>query len=141
MTSSTFSLGGFAGNYNSANTGILSKSPTNDLSVGTPNTSLLATGTANANTFLCGDGTWKTVVPNTSLLATGTANANTFLCGDGTWKVVISGTSNPPIITNSNTILTSYTFAPGINGLSVGPMSMANGVSVTIPPAQRWIIL
>ena len=114
MITSTFSLGGFAGNYNSANTGILSKSPTNDLSVGTPNTSLLATGTANANTFLC---------------------------GDGTWKVVVSGTNNPPIITNSNTIITSYTFAPGINGLSVGPMNMANGVSVTIPPAQRWIII
>lgn len=114
MTTSNFTLGGFAGSYDAANTGILSKTSTDELSVG---------------------------LANTSLLATGTANANTFLCGDGTWKVVVSGTNNPPIITNSNTINTSYSFPPGINGISVGPMSMANGVSVTIPPAQRWIIL
>lgn len=36
---------------------------------------------------------------------------------------------------------TNYTLTPGKNGLSVGPVLVANGVTVTVPSGQRWVII
>ena len=35
----------------------------------------------------------------------------------------------------------SYTLTSGKNGMSVGPVVVANGASVTVPDGQRWVII
>lgn len=42
---------------------------------------------------------------------------------------------------NSTTINESYTLADRSNGLSVGPVSIAGGVAVTVPGGYRWVVL
>jgi hypothetical protein len=41
----------------------------------------------------------------------------------------------------SNNITANYTFASGTNGLSVGPITVNSGVTVTVPSGQRWVVL
>jgi len=42
---------------------------------------------------------------------------------------------------NSTTVSASYTIASGNNGFSVGPITVASGIAVTISAGQRWLIL
>jgi hypothetical protein len=44
------------------------------------------------------------------------------------------------ITINATTINTSYTIASGNNGFSVGPITLANGVSVTVTNGQSWVV-
>ena len=45
------------------------------------------------------------------------------------------------IMVNSTTVSTSYTIASGTNGFSVGPITVASGISVSVSSGQRWLIL
>ena len=45
------------------------------------------------------------------------------------------------IVTNNTTISANYTFPSGVNGLSVGPITVASGSVVTVPSGQRWIVI
>ena len=45
------------------------------------------------------------------------------------------------IVVNSATVSASYTIATGNNAMSVGPVSVASGQSVTVSSGQRWVIL
>lgn len=45
------------------------------------------------------------------------------------------------VIINSTTVDTSYTIASGSNGFSVGPMTVASGVSLTVSSGQRWVVI
>ena len=45
------------------------------------------------------------------------------------------------IYENSLSITSNYTFTTGKNGMSVGPITIASGVSVTVPSGQRWVVL
>lgn len=45
------------------------------------------------------------------------------------------------IVVNSTTVDTTYTIASGSNGFSVGPVTVASGVSVTVASGQRWLVL
>lgn len=44
------------------------------------------------------------------------------------------------IFVNKTTINTSYTIASGTNGWSVGPITIASGVSVTVASGQKWLV-
>ena len=46
-----------------------------------------------------------------------------------------------PIIENTQTITSSYTITSGCSAVSVGPITVASGVSVTISAGSRWAIL
>jgi hypothetical protein len=46
-----------------------------------------------------------------------------------------------PIYLNTQTISTSYTIPTGSSAMSVGPITIASGVTVTIPSGSRWAIL
>ena len=45
------------------------------------------------------------------------------------------------IYENTDDITADYTITSGSNGMSVGPMTIASGVTVTVPSGQRWVIL
>lgn len=49
--------------------------------------------------------------------------------------------TNPPIYVNSNTVSANYTFISGTNGMSAGPIIIANGVSVTVATGSKWVVL
>jgi hypothetical protein len=53
-----------------------------------------------------------------------------------------SGTvANGTMLLFSNTITSNYTIASGNNALSVGPITLGNGNTVTLASGQRWIII
>ena len=51
------------------------------------------------------------------------------------------GSTADGIFVNSTTVSQSYTIAPGFNGYSTGPMTIAPGVTVTVSSGQRWLVL
>jgi hypothetical protein len=50
------------------------------------------------------------------------------------------GTAGGPILESYQTISSNYTITSGSNGFSVGPVTIATGVSVTVPTGQAWLI-
>ena len=61
---------------------------------------------------------------------------------DGTeWAYVGETKSNGVIHINNTTTSESYTFLSGQNGMSVGPITINSGVSITVPSGQRWVVL
>jgi len=45
------------------------------------------------------------------------------------------------LLVNNATVSASYTVASGYNAVSVGPVTVASGQSVTVPSGSRWVIL
>ena len=45
------------------------------------------------------------------------------------------------IVVNSTTVSSSYTIASGQNGMSIGPITINSGVTVTVSSGQRWLVL
>ena len=68
-----------------------------------------------------------------------------------TWTVVRStgggggdgggASANGVIYENALTITEDYTLTTNKNGMSVGPITLDSGTSVTIPSGQRWVII
>lgn len=52
-----------------------------------------------------------------------------------------SGLASGTITENSTTVSTSYTQSTGNNAFSVGPITIASGVTYTVPSGQRWLVL
>jgi len=68
-------------------------------------------------------------------------NAGKYLKTDGTaasWQEAASGGA---VALNSATISANYSIPAGSNGFTVGPVIVANGVSVSIASGQRWLIV
>lgn len=49
--------------------------------------------------------------------------------------------ANRPILESLNTIANNYTLTTGRNGVSVGPVTVAPGINVTVPSGQTWLLL
>jgi len=45
------------------------------------------------------------------------------------------------LVVNSNTVSTSYSIPNGSSATSTGPMTVASGVTVTVPSGSRWVVL
>ena len=100
----------------------------------------LPTQTGNSGKYLTTNGTqssWATV----DALPTQTANGGKYLTTNGTTASWSTISLNDPIRTNSTTISQNYTLASGSNGFSVGPITIQNGVSVTVSNGQRWVVV
>lgn len=67
------------------------------------------------------------------------ANGATGVSG-ATGANLIAGASGA-IFENTTTIGANYTLTSGRNGLSAGPITISDGVSVTVPDGQNWIVL
>ena len=58
------------------------------------------------------------------------------------WGSIGGGASAGGVIyENGTTISADYTLSTGKNGLSVGPISISAGTTVTVPSGQRWVVL
>ena len=58
------------------------------------------------------------------------------------WGSIGGGASAGGVIyENAVTISSDYTLSTNKNGMSVGPVTIDTGVSVTIPSGQRWVVL
>lgn len=45
------------------------------------------------------------------------------------------------LVVNETTVTENYTVATGTNAQSVGPITVASGVSVTVASGQRWLVV
>ena len=101
------------------------------------------TGVGTAGQVLTSNGTAAPTWTTLNALPSQTGNAGKFLTTDGSnasWAA--SGASAEGVIwENTTSITTNYTLTTSKNGLSVGPITIASGVSVTVPAGQRWVIL
>ena len=61
--------------------------------------------------------------------------------GSMTWATIEGASAGGTIYENSDTIATNYTLTTGKNGMSVGPMTINSGITVTVPSGQRWVVL
>jgi hypothetical protein len=61
--------------------------------------------------------------------------------GAGQWGGIGGAQAGGAIMTNKDVATVSYTIASGENGLSVGPVTIDSGVTITVATNQRWLIL
>lgn len=45
------------------------------------------------------------------------------------------------IVVNSSTVSADYTIASGTNGFSIGPITIADGITVTVASDQQWVVI
>ena len=60
---------------------------------------------------------------------------------DGTSLTAPIVNASNGILVNGTTVSANYTIASGSNGLSVGPITVGSGISVTVSSGQRWLVL
>jgi hypothetical protein len=60
---------------------------------------------------------------------------------NGLWGGIGGAQAGGAIITNKDVASVSYTVASGENGLSVGPITVNSGVTITVASGQRWLVL
>lgn len=72
------------------------------------------------------------------------ADAGRFLKGDGTWAGsvgAVGGGSNALFWENDQTMTVNYTITSGKNAMSAGPITIANGVTLTIPDSGVYTVV
>jgi len=102
----------------------------------------IASGAANQLLYQTG--------ANTTSFVTAPTTASTYLQWNGSafvWSAVSGGGSTANInatngvISNANTVTSSYSVPSGSNVITVGPWTVANGVTFTLPSGSRQVIV
>ena len=105
-------------------------------------TATQATALLNAFTGDSGSGGLKGLVPAP---AAGDAAANKYLKANGTWATAgggaTGGGTDAVFNLNDKTITTSYSIPSTKHAISVGPLTVNSGVTVTVPSGSRWVVL
>lgn len=57
------------------------------------------------------------------------------------WGGISGAQAGGAILTNKDAATVSYTIATGENGLSVGPVTINSGITITVSSGQRWLVL
>jgi hypothetical protein len=60
---------------------------------------------------------------------------------NGVWGGIGGAQAGGAIITNKDVASVNYTITAGENGLSVGPITVDSGVTITVTSGQRWVVL
>lgn len=91
-----------------------------------------------ANITTANWGTGRTItIGNTGKTVNGSANVSWSLAEIG----AVGAGAGGAIIENTNTISANYTITAGRNGMSAGPVTIASGVTVTVPSGSNWAIV
>jgi len=79
------------------------------------------------------------------------SDSNKIKIGDGStawaslaytpWSQPTGGGTNAVFYENDQTVTTNYALTANKNAMSVGPVAIAAGVTVTIPASSTWVIL
>lgn len=107
--------------------------------------SMSVDGSANASAALTlansgvTAGTYKSVTVDAKGRVTAGTNPTT-LAGYGITDAVTAGAGGA-IFENTQTISANYTLTSGKNGLSAGPITIASGITVTVPSGSVWAIV
>lgn len=82
-----------------------------------------------------------TITTKQETLVSGT-NIKTLNGGDilGSGNLIV-GAQQDVFYENSQTLSSSYTITSGKSAMSAGPVTLATGVTVTIPSGSRWVIV
>jgi hypothetical protein len=87
----------------------------------------------------------RSASPATGMIRYNSTNASFEGYGASSWGSIGGGaTGGGPdqvFVENGVIVTTSYTFTTGKNAMSVGPITVNSGATVTIPSGQRWVIL
>ena len=111
---------------------------------------ILASSNGNATvTLLAGTkDVFVTYPAEVSVVANNTPTSGYILTGNGTgvvptWQALNAAlaTGNSSIVLNNTNITANATVAVGQNGFSVGPITTANGVTVTVASGQTWTVI
>jgi hypothetical protein len=115
---------------------------TNITSLGTL-TALTVSGiiTANAKLDLNGTELILDVDADTSITADTDDQIDFRIGGADVMEMNATAFSGGAIYENADDIAANYSITAGKNALSVGPITIASGVTVTVPSGQRWVIL
>jgi len=117
---------------------------------GTANASAFTTISATGDVTFSGTGATKLQASTTAnrpgTPAQGMLRYNTTLAqfegyNGADWGGIGGAQAGGAIQVNNTTASVSYTIATGTNGFSVGPITTADGVAITVASGQRWIIL
>ena len=112
----------------------------NNLTYSSTNTTFLFNSTGSAQ-LPTGTTAQRPATPATAMLRYNTSLSQ-FEGYNGTaWGGIGGGLGGGSILTNTTTVTTNATISSGTNGLSVGPVTINNGITVTVANGQRWLIL
>lgn len=137
----------FAVDATSANTAskVVARDASGNFSAGTITAALSGNATTATTATNVAGGAANRIVYNTN---TGTtafvpapAASSTYLYWNGSafaWGTVAQPS---PVLENDQVISSNYTVTSGKNGLSVGPVTVNAGVTVTVGSGQRWLVL
>lgn len=79
--------------------------------------------------------------PSTGMLRANTTTNQFEGYINGQWGGIGGAQAGGAIQVNNSVANVSYTIGVGTNGFSVGPITTASGVSITIASGQRWVIV
>ena len=98
-------------------------------------------GIPNGASEIFYDGNAKLATTNTGVSVTGTVAATSFT-GDGSSLTGVASTvAGGAIYENSQTISTTHTIPVGSNGMSAGPVTINDGISLTISNGSTYTIV
>lgn len=116
-----------------------------DASTGLSGTAPIANGGTN-NSALGVTAGGVVYTDGSKLVNSGAGTSGYLLQSNGasapTWVAAPSGAvANGTMYENSKTVTANYTLTTNKNAFSVGPITIASGVTVTVPSGQRWVVL
>jgi len=117
--------------------------------IGNANLTYYTIAGQTGNEWEVGIGTYTssgTTLARTTVLANSSGTQPSALSfSAGTKDVFVTypaiGSSTSGVIVQSDTVSQSTTISTGSNGLSVGPVTVASGQSVTVASGQRWVVI
>lgn len=75
------------------------------------------------------------------IASTATINATAYRTGNSTVNSYMTATTVSGLFEeNANAVTANYTLTTGFNASSTGPITINNGITVTIPSGQAWAI-